>query len=72
MKRGEDDVSLFDGGLFMVRRRPYAQHLASAPDKQPVCSSHTSIIVMTLTECNRNLDAAIIGPRTMETRVGNI
>lgn len=42
MKRAEDDVSLSDGDMFMVRRRPYTQHLASAPDRQPVCSSHTS------------------------------
>ena len=40
MKRGEDDVSLSDGELFMVQRGPYAQHLVSAPDRQPVRSSY--------------------------------
>ena len=39
-KRSEDDVSLSDGELFMVKRAPYAQHLANAPEKQPV--SHHS------------------------------
>jgi hypothetical protein len=36
MKRPEDDVSLSDGELFMVRRPPYAEHLVTAPQKQPV------------------------------------
>ena len=43
MKRPEDDVSLSDGELFMVKRPPYAEHLAHAPQKQPV-SSHKSIV----------------------------
>jgi hypothetical protein len=43
MKRPEDDVSLSDGELFMVRRAPYAEHLATAPDKQPV-SCHMVIV----------------------------
>jgi hypothetical protein len=36
MKRPEDDVSLSDGELFMVKRAPYAVHLANAPERQPV------------------------------------
>ncbi len=36
MRHPEDDVSLSDGEQFMVRRAPYAEHLATAPDKQPV------------------------------------
>jgi len=35
-RRPDDDVSLSDGELFMVKREPYAQHLASASDTQPV------------------------------------
>jgi len=35
-RRPDDDVSLSDGELFNVKRAPYAQHLATAPDKQPV------------------------------------
>lgn len=38
-RRPDDDVSLSDGELFMVKRGPYAQHLATAPDRQPVCCS---------------------------------
>jgi hypothetical protein len=41
MKRPEDDVSLSDGGLFMVKREPYTTHLANAPQKQPVSSNQT-------------------------------
>jgi len=36
-KRPDDDVSLSDGKLFNVKRAPYAKHLATAPDTQPVC-----------------------------------
>jgi hypothetical protein len=36
MKRPEDDVSLSDGDLFMVRWARYAAHLATAPERQPV------------------------------------
>ena len=43
MKQPEDDVSLSDGELFMVRRAPYAGHLAHAPPRQPV--SHLQNIV---------------------------
>ena len=35
-RRPDDDVSLSDGELFMVKREPYAQHLALASDTQPV------------------------------------
>jgi len=35
-KRPEDDVSLSDGKLFMVRQAPYVKHLQCAPHKQPV------------------------------------
>lgn len=38
MKRPEDDVSLSDGELFIVKRAPYAEHLSSAPQRQPVSS----------------------------------
>jgi hypothetical protein len=43
MKRPEDDVSLSDGELFMVKRAPYAEHLRHAPIRQPVSSSNTII-----------------------------
>jgi hypothetical protein len=43
MRRPEDDVSLSDGELFMVKRTPYAQHLMTAPDQQPV-SCHNAIV----------------------------
>jgi hypothetical protein len=36
MRRPEDDVSLSDGELFVVKRAPYAEHLATAPERQPV------------------------------------
>jgi hypothetical protein len=36
MKRPEDDVSLSDGEMFMVKRGPYAEHVANAPQRQPV------------------------------------
>ena len=35
-QRLDDDVPLSDGKLFNVKHAPYAQHLASAPDRQPV------------------------------------
>jgi hypothetical protein len=38
-KRPDDDVSLSDGDAFMVKRAPYARHIASVPDKQPVRAS---------------------------------
>jgi hypothetical protein len=34
MKRPEDDVSLSDGELFNVERAPYADHLATASQRQ--------------------------------------
>ena len=40
-RRPDDDVSLSDGELFNVKHAPYAQHLATAPDRQPVCCSWT-------------------------------
>ena len=36
MRRPEDDVSLSDGELFNVKRAPYAEHLVTAPERQPV------------------------------------
>ena len=45
MKRPEDDVSLSDGELFMVRRAPYAEHLAHAPPRQPVSSHRNTVNV---------------------------
>src|ERR1700736_1915434 len=41
MKRPKDDVSLSDGELFLVRRPPYADHLAHAPERQPVSAINT-------------------------------
>lgn len=35
-RRPDDDVSLSDGELFMVKCEPYAEHLVSASDTQPV------------------------------------
>jgi hypothetical protein len=50
MKRPEDDVSLSDGELFMVRRARYAEHLAKAPQRQPV-SSQKSIVDFSTDTC---------------------
>ena len=35
-KQPEDNVSLSDGELFMVKCAPYVEHLSHAPQKQPV------------------------------------
>ena len=43
MKRPEADVSLSDGELFMVKRDPYADHLANSPHGQPVSSQVTIV-----------------------------
>jgi len=43
MKQPEDNVSLSDGELFMVRWVLYAEHLAHALQRQPV-SSHQNIL----------------------------
>ena len=43
MRRPEDDVSLSDGELFNVKCMPYAQHLMTAPERQPV-SGHKTIV----------------------------
>ena len=43
MKRPEDDVSLSNGELFGVRRGPYMEHLAVAPERQPVSSYMTRV-----------------------------
>jgi hypothetical protein len=42
-KRPEHDVSLSDGELFMVKRARYAEHLANAPQKQPVSHHQNSV-----------------------------
>ena len=41
MKRPEDNVSLSDGKLFGVRMEPCMEHLAVAPEQQPVSSDKT-------------------------------
>ena len=38
-KQLDDNVSLSDGDVFMAQQAPYAQHIASVPDKQPVRAS---------------------------------
>ena len=43
MKRPELDVSLSNGELCMVKRDPYADHLAKAPQSQPVGSPQTIV-----------------------------
>ena len=45
MKRPEDDVSLSNGELFMVRQAPYAEHLAHASPRQPVSSDQNTVNV---------------------------
>jgi hypothetical protein len=42
-KRPEHDVSLSDGELFMVKQVRYAEHLANAPQKQPVSHRQNSV-----------------------------
>lgn len=39
MKRPADDVSLSDGELFMVSRKPYSEHLANGQQTQMVCDA---------------------------------
>ena len=41
MKCLDEDVSLSDGELFMVSHTPYAKHLVSGIDSQPVCMNFT-------------------------------
>jgi hypothetical protein len=36
MRRPEADVSLSHGELFVVKREPYTEHVANAPQRQPV------------------------------------
>jgi hypothetical protein len=50
MRRPEDDVSLSDGELFIVRRAPYAEHLVHAPQRQPV-STHKSMVNLWAHKC---------------------
>jgi hypothetical protein len=47
MKRPEDDVSLSDGEMFMVKRGPYAEHVANAPQRQSVSSQRRLIDLQT-------------------------
>ena len=37
MKHPEDNVSLSNGELFMVKCKPYVEHLAHGQQSQPVC-----------------------------------
>ena len=41
MKHPDKDVSLSDGELFMVSRTPYAEHLGSGIDSQPIRTTFT-------------------------------
>jgi hypothetical protein len=50
MRRPEDDVSLSDGELFIVRQAPYAEHLVHAPQRQPV-STHKSMVNLWAHKC---------------------
>ena len=50
LRQPEDDVSLSDGELFMVKRAPYTQHLANAPQRQPV-SFHGSSVTFRTKDC---------------------
>ena len=50
LKRSEEDVSLSDGELFNVRRAPYARHLVTAPERQPV-SFHKGILNLLANMC---------------------
>ncbi len=54
MKRPEEDVSLSDGELFMVKRGPYTMHLANAPERQPVSSNYTIHKVSNLTKVKKS------------------
>jgi hypothetical protein len=53
MKCPEGDVSLSNGELFMVKCAPYKEHLANAPQRQPV-SSHKTIVIYKLTEIKKS------------------
>jgi hypothetical protein len=54
MKQPEDDVSLSNGELFMVRWAPYVEHLAHAPPRQLVSSHRHTVNVYELT-CAKKL-----------------
>ena len=41
MKRPDEDVSLSDGELFTVSHTPYAEHLVSGIDSQPIRTNFT-------------------------------
>jgi hypothetical protein len=43
MRCPEADVSLSDGELFAVKREPYAEHVANAPQRQHV-GAHETIV----------------------------
>lgn len=70
MRRPEDDVSLSDGAQFCVSREPYAQHLADAPDRQPVRLNSEPSVSSNVT--NRNQNATTTEPKTMLTPTGAI
>ena len=44
---------LSNGELFMVKCAPYQEHLANAPQRQPV-SSHKTIVIYKLTEIKKS------------------
>lgn len=49
MKHPEDDVSLSDGELFNVTRKPYDIHISQAPERQSVsrcCAQSEFILIM--------------------------
>ena len=50
MKHPEDDVSLSDGVLFMVKWAPYMKHVAKVPQRQ-AASSQRRIIDLSTDTC---------------------
>ena len=50
-KQPEADVSLSDGELFMVKQVPYANHIANAPEWQPV--HYCKAIIQSYTNWNK-------------------
>ena len=71
MKRPEEDISLSDGELFMVKRGPYAEHLEHGPQSQPV-GIRKDWWLLRRWSTSRNLRAIIIGHKIMEISIGTI
>ena len=71
MKRPENDISLSDGELFMVKHRPYVEHLEHGPQSQPV-GNWIDWRFLCCWLRSRNQCAIIIMHKIMEIWIGTI